>query len=143
VAVGESDTMRCGHLDAAALAVSAVAEPMPAAIATAATHPAATRYRWREIQLFMFILQEGWRMRKLESEGEASADKQPFTEDLLSAQRRRPGSSPKSFGHHSCGTAPESHRLRWHLCHLAIWPGPVCLQRGHGHARCPPWRVPA
>src|ERR1017187_1597769 len=36
----------------------------------------------------------------------------PSSEDRSLTRARRPGSSPQK-GHHRCGTAPGSHRLRW------------------------------
>src|SRR5262245_2763889 len=108
-----ADTMAGKLLPAAGLAAGVVGwEPPHAAQAAARTVAAARAGRRRE-RTRMIILR-----RVVEDEVRplrrptGIETNRPSSEDSTSAPARRPGSSPRR-GHHRCGTAPASHRLRW------------------------------
>src|SRR5215471_15839020 len=98
---------------AAGLAVLLVAGEPPHAAHVAARTAAAARAGRRRERTRMIILR-----RVVEDEVRPLRHRRgietnrPSSEDSTSAPARRPGSSPRQ-GHHRCGTAPASHRLRW------------------------------
>src|SRR5215831_2909094 len=105
-----------GKLPAAAgdaLAVLLVAWELPHAAHAAARAAAAAKAGRRRERTRMIILR-----RVVEDEVRPLRHRRgietnrPSSEDSTSAPARRPGSSP-CRGHHRCGTAPASHRLRW------------------------------
>src|SRR5215472_16835269 len=111
IAVGREPM--CTSPLAAALAVLLVVWELPHAAHVAARTAAAARAGRRRERTRMIILR-----RVVEDEVRplryptGIETNRPSSEDSTSAPARRPGSSPRR-GHHRCGTAPASHRLRW------------------------------
>src|SRR6201989_3362233 len=108
-----ADTVAGKLLLTAGLAGGVAGWELPhAALAAARTVTAARAGRRRE-RTRMIILRRVWRTKCARCDARRGIEtNRPSSEDSTSAPARRPGSSPRR-GHHRCGTAPASHRLRW------------------------------